>query len=211
MTEDERDELIKQIIALEWKFFDKVPNEGGRAACQDDFRTFRIMRGSQYAAWSDEMLESYMDDLMRALAEGRNPLTEKYGYMMCIAAPERNAKLAGALPVVSAAKRAASLRIIGALAPLNDAFAKKYPRVAGRARPLRASGEDEEGTTSMETYQLGELWTYSLRTLELMERHLEEFAKKGRSYPEEVIESSIKRRGFKSLRDAEDYLASRGL
>ena len=68
MTEDERDELIKQIIALEWKFFDKVPNEGGRAACQDDFRTFRMMRGSQYAAWSDEMLESYMDDLMRALA-----------------------------------------------------------------------------------------------------------------------------------------------
>lgn len=30
----------EEIIAMEWDFFDKVQNEGGRADCQDDYYTF---------------------------------------------------------------------------------------------------------------------------------------------------------------------------
>ena len=209
MTEEEKKELIGQITELEWKFFDKVPNEGGRAPCQDDRRTFGIMRSSQFLVWNDEMLESYMGDLLQALAAGRNPLTEKYGYMMCIAAPEENRKLAGVLPQVSDEKKAAALRIVSLLSEQNAAFAQKYPLTAMRARPLRTTDEREGGMTSVERYQLGELWTYSLKTLTLMERHLKLLAESGRSYPEEVIENSLKQRGFKSLADAEAYLAAR--
>ena len=39
--------------------------------------------------------------------------------------------------------------------------------------------------------------------------HLKLLAESGRSYPEEVIENSLKQRGFKSLADAEAYLAAR--
>ena len=72
------EELINEIIALEWAFFDKVQNEGGRAPCQDDFRPFRARRASQYEAWDEATLSSWRGDLTAARAAGRNPLAEKY-------------------------------------------------------------------------------------------------------------------------------------
>ena len=62
--------LIEDIIKTEWAFFDKVQNEGGRAECQDDWKTFSIMRRSQYLAWSPALLESWMDDLREAIEDG---------------------------------------------------------------------------------------------------------------------------------------------
>mgnify|MGYP003462291842 CR=1 FL=1 len=70
--------LIENIIALEWEAFDKVENEGGRADCQDDYETFYIMRKSQYLAWTDELLESYYNDLVMAANKGWNLIMEKY-------------------------------------------------------------------------------------------------------------------------------------
>ena len=40
--------------------------------------TFKIMRKSQAATWSDELLASYLEDLKTATREGRNIMTEKY-------------------------------------------------------------------------------------------------------------------------------------
>ena len=82
------EDIIESIIQMEWEFFDKVENEGGRASCQDNWETFSKMRRSQYMAWPLPLLESWKADLVRANEEGRNPLTEKYGYMMCISDPE---------------------------------------------------------------------------------------------------------------------------
>lgn len=56
--------MIKSVVAIEWALFDKVQNCGGRAACQDDAKTFSIMRASQFRAWSLELLESYKEDLL---------------------------------------------------------------------------------------------------------------------------------------------------
>ncbi|MEG1798730.1 MAG: DUF4125 family protein [Synergistaceae bacterium] len=203
--------LIEEIIKTEWAFFDKVKNEGGRAECQDDFRTFSIMRRSQYMAWSPAMLESWRADLREAAEDenGRNPMTEKYGYMMCISDPEANAELAKLLPYVSEEQRCAARRITEKLLPQNEAFRKKYPHVAGCGRPLRTSEEKAAGVTSIETYELGELCTYSTRTLALFERHLAELERSGISYPERVIENSLIQRGFTGLAQAEDYIAAK--
>lgn len=211
MINDDRDKLTEEIIKTEWAFFDKVQNEGGRAECQDDWKTFSIMRRSQYSAWSPAMLESWMGDLRAALDDeiGRNPLTEKYGYMMCISEPAENAELAKRLPNVSDEQKAAASRITERLLPLNEAFREKYPRVAGRGRPLRTSEEKAAGFTSVETYELGELYTYSIRTLELFEKHLQNLENAGVSYPEAVIEDSLRQRGFTSLAQAEKYLAEK--
>ena len=46
-----KDELIDAIVQIEWPMFAGVNNEGGKAACQMDLATFRIMRISQYSAW----------------------------------------------------------------------------------------------------------------------------------------------------------------
>ncbi|MGE4487789.1 MAG: DUF4125 family protein, partial [Synergistaceae bacterium] len=45
------EDIIESIIQMEWEFFDKVENEGGRASCQDNWETFSKMRRSQYMAW----------------------------------------------------------------------------------------------------------------------------------------------------------------
>ena len=204
------EDIIESIIQMEWEFFDKVENEGGRASCQDNWETFSKMRRSQYMAWPEPLLESWKSDLVRANEEGRNPLTEKYGYMMCISDPEGNEETALRLPSVSPEKIEAARRIVDRLIPQNEVFRAKYPRISGRGRPLRTSEEPAAGWTSIETYELGELWTYSQKTLELFEANLDAFEKEGKSYPETVVENGLKLRGFKSLEDAEEFLAKRG-
>ena len=63
--------LIENIIRLEWDMFQKVKNVGGRASCQDDFKTFHIMRRSQYENWTDEMLLSYYTYALSCVENGR--------------------------------------------------------------------------------------------------------------------------------------------
>jgi len=48
----ERKELTNCILELEWDMFTNVTNVGGRASCQDDRKTFIIMRKAQAHIWS---------------------------------------------------------------------------------------------------------------------------------------------------------------
>ena len=43
--------LAEEITKLEWDQFQLTENEGGRANCQGNWPTFRIMRISQFLAW----------------------------------------------------------------------------------------------------------------------------------------------------------------
>lgn len=79
--------------------FSHVSNVGGPASCQMRPDTFKIMRKSQAATWSDELLASYLEDLKAATREGRNIMTEKYARMMESTFPEEYRKLA-AIPSV---------------------------------------------------------------------------------------------------------------
>lgn len=81
------DGIIREIIETEWTQFDKVQNRGGRAACQDDWKTFAVMRSSQFQVWTQALLESYRKDLRSAQKEGRNLFWEKYARMMERTAP----------------------------------------------------------------------------------------------------------------------------
>ena len=92
--------LIERLVALEWEFFQATRNEGGRAPCQDNWETFRVMRTGQAMGWSEEMAAAWLSDLEAARAAGRNPVTEKYARMMAFTAPEAYAKLAHFLPPV---------------------------------------------------------------------------------------------------------------
>ena len=128
---------------------------------------------------------------------------------MCIAAPQENRELSERLPAVPDEKKVISRKIIDRLAVQNAAFAGRYPLIAGQARPLRTKDEREDRMTSIETYQTGELWTYSQRTLELLDAHLKDLETGGVNYPELVIGNSLRQRGFSSLEEAEDFLASK--
>lgn len=199
MRGTEKDPLIAAIIEAEWQMFDKVQNEGGRAACQNDARTFAIMRYSQFAPLPQDVLESYRDDLEQAAQVGRNLLAEKYAYMMEYTDPATfDRTLRDHLPAVSAYKQALCARIANRLIRDEQQFAARYPALHAQGRPTEGAQADD---VSVHVYALGELKTYSERTLERYDAWL-------RAHPEENISISVHRvmvqlYGYDSLEAAE--------
>lgn len=199
MRGTEKDPLIAAIIEAEWQMFDKVQNEGGRAACQNDARTFAIMRYSQFAPLPQDVLESYRDDLEQAAQVGRNLLAEKYAYMMEYTDPATfDRTLRDHLPAVSAYKQALCARIANRLIRDEQQFAARYPALHAQGRPTEGAQADD---VSVHVYALGELKTYSERTLERYDAWL-------RAHPEENISVSVHRvmvqlYGYDSLEAAE--------
>ena len=202
-----KDELINRIIEAEWSMFDEVNNEGGRAACQDDEWTFYAMRYSQHNAFSVEMLESYEQDIMDAVQEGRNLLTEKYAYMMEYTDPayfEKN--LRKHLPQVSAGKEEIVARAANLSIKFQQAFEKKYPAFAKAGSPLTGT----DGTdVSLHVYTLGELKTYSVRTLELYIRDMRESETNGENIAFRIHRSTALFYGYDSLDESERRLQNR--
>lgn len=184
MRGTEKDPLIAAIIGAEWQMFDKVQNEGGRAACQNDARTFAIMRYSQFAPLPQDVLESYRDDLAAAAREGRNLLAEKYAYMMEYTDPATfDRTLRDHLPAVSAYKQELCARIANRLIRDEQQFAARYPALHAQGRPIEGAQADD---VSVHVYALGELKTYSERTLERYDAWL-------RAHPEENISINVHR------------------
>ena len=199
MRGTEKEPLIAAIIEAEWQMFDKVQNEGGRAACQNDARTFAIMRYSQFAPLPQDVLESYRDDLAAAAREGRNLLAEKYAYMMEYTDPATfDRTLRDHLPAVSAYKQELCARIANRLLRDEQQFAVRYPALHAQGRPTEGAQADD---VSVHVYALGELKTYSERTLERYDAWL-------RAHHEENISVSVHRvmvqlYGYDSLEAAE--------
>lgn len=202
-----KDELINRIIEEEWSMFDEVNNEGGRAACQDDEWTFYAMRYSQHNAFSVEMLESYEQDIMDALQKGRNLLTEKYAYMMEYTDPayfEKN--LRKHLPQVSAGKEELAARAANLSIKFQQDFEKKYPAFAKAGRPLTGTDGPD---VSLHVYTLGELKTYSVRTLELYIRDMRESETNGENIAFRIHRSTALFYGYDSLDEAERRMQNR--
>ena len=208
--EDEEDAsfknaLIKELVMLEWKAFDKVENEGGRADCQDDWNTFSLMRKSQYATWTVEMLKSYIHDFNRANERGWNLVTEKYGRMMESTAPLRYEEIRASLPEIPETKKEIIESIVAIQVQWMEAFAEKYPKAAGNARSIHTS-EDTLFNTSYETYLRGELSTYSDETLDLYGRFIARLCIEGKNLAEMIMNNTALFYGYASLDDLEEKL-----
>jgi len=164
------------------------------------------MRYSQFAALSSEMLMSYKQDLYRAMQEGRNPLTEKYAYMMEFTDPDYfDRELRKRLPAVSPQKGDLVDRIANILIGCEQKFAAAYPALAGRSRPLLGS---EAGNVSFHLYTIGELKTYSEETLRLYYDYLQVLDMEDENVnPSFVIHrNTVMFYGYDSLEDAERKL-----
>ena len=119
-------ETIERIIDSEWQMFGRVVNEGGRADCQDDRETFRLMRRSQLDAWEEDTLDSYLTDLYTAEQQQRNLITEKYARMMASTDPAAYAALAPYLPPISEEKRALVEALVSRQVECLSRFAARY-------------------------------------------------------------------------------------
>ena len=195
-------DMVEKIVELEWKQFDKVKNEGGRADCQDNWGTFSIMRKSQYLAWTAELLESFYQDLLAAESKGWNLIMEKYARMMKSTCPGKYKEFEKDLPKISEERIAIQEEIIKIQVAWMEEFAGKYPKMAGNARSIRTS-EDTAYNTSYETYLRGEISTYSENTFLLYGRFITELMKENRNLAYEIMENTAKLYGYSSVEDAE--------
>lgn len=199
-------EIAERIAVVEFQAFDQVKNEGGRAGCQDDWHTFRIMRVSQYMTWTKEMLLQYKMDFEGNLAEGWNMITEKYGRMMESTAPEEYAKLEPNFPPVSEEKRNIVNEIVRIQVAWMEEFQSRYPKMASNARTIHTS-EDTPWDTSYETYLRGELLTYSDNMLVMYGRFIAQLVKEEKNLAEMILTNTALLYGYESLDAAEQALS----
>jgi len=204
----ERDALIHELCEREWILFDQVQNQGGRADCQNDPVFFKKMRASQFESWNEQMLASYLKDLLAAEEEGRNPLMEKYAYMMEYTHPMEFESFRHLLPSVSEEKKAVIAEIVAMQLEWERAVDAAWPAVRAGGRPLTRDKDSPWGT-SFETYLDGELKTYSMNTLKVYLEHLRQLAEEGRNPALLVAERMAHAYGYRSLEDAEQVLSSR--
>jgi hypothetical protein len=147
-----KEELIEEILEIEWEMFTTVQAKGRSASCQEDQRSFHIIRTANFLTWSEDTLESYLGDLKMAQAKGRNLMTEKYARMEDLI-PPLNPEAAQLID-----------RIVRKECLWAEEYLKGTPG-ARLARPIY-SRDDTPQMTSAETYSRAELETYSVRTLD---------------------------------------------
>ena len=202
-------ELIDAIVELEWPMFHEV-NGDTRADCQENRPVFVNMRTAQFSEWSEEALEAYREDLLAAAGEGRNLLREKYIHMMASTEPEHYGIFSRELPPASEEKLRLAEEIWQILLKQTIELRRQYPAVGKMGRPLRAS-EEVGGYASVETYEKGELMTYSEKTLAALLTHIRALEAAGESYAVRVQGNGIVSMGYASLAEAEEDAKRRGL
>ena len=205
MGEKSIQELAEEITQREWKMFHNTQNIGGQASCQNDWKTFEIMRKSQWETCNRAVLNSYLADLIRAETAGYNLLTEKYARMMEYTMPEEYEKIKDRLPKISGIKQEITENILKEYLPWRKEVNEKYPKLSNAGRPL-GKNDDTEETTSVETYYRGELLTYSKETLELYYSYILDCVRAGRNLVYDNLENMVKMYGCSSLEDAEKKL-----
>ena len=198
-----KDQIIDEIVKLEFEAFDKVQNKDGRASCQDDWPTFSVMRKSQYMTWTDEMLKALLNLWKENKAKGWNMITEKYARMMESTSPEEYRELEPNLPVKDEKTKAIVDQIVSIQVGWMEEFAREYPKLAENARDITATS-DNMYNTSYETYLRGELLTYSNELIKMYGEFIVKLFQEGKNLARMTIENTVKLQGFESLEQAEE-------
>jgi len=196
----DKEELIRQILELEWPMFHTVNGEE-RASCQDDRDGFLALRRAQYLAWSEETLRCYLQDLQTAKAEGRNLAREKYIRMMESTDPENYQQFLAELPAENPECRRITEEIWAHMLVQTRALRERFPFLMQVGRPLTKA--EEQGWPSVENYQCSELRTYSEPTLRAYLENVLALEAAGRSLAEEIQINTVRVSGFSSLEEAE--------
>ncbi|MFZ3130878.1 MAG: DUF4125 family protein [Desulfosporosinus sp.] len=200
-----KEALIAKIIDLEWNMFHNVSSIGGKASCQENPETFKIMRHSQAVSWSEDTLESYLNDLSKAQENKRNLLTEKYARMMQYTSPLEYADIEHRLPSLDPEIFLLIDKIVNIVMGWEEELSVKFPYILKRGRPIYSTN-DSMFVTSVETYLRGELMTYSQRTLELYYQNVLKQQSEHINGSEITLLYMVKQYGFNSLAEANEKL-----
>ena len=195
-------EIIEEIVREEWRQFQLINSQGGRASCQDDWEQFSIMRSSQFLVWPEPLLSSYAQDLQSASLEGRNLIFNKYAYMMARTDPAGYERVKHVLPELSQERKDYLEQAVQIHVRWAEDFARMFPKFAARGRVIHQ--EDERcGLTSIETYQRGELYSYGPQTQLLYCEFVFRCEKEGKNLTYLVRDQMAKMYHYESVEDME--------
>lgn len=202
-----REEIIERVLALEWDMFTNVAGVNGRASCQDDKKTFLVMRRAQSEIWSTDTLTSYMADLESAGRNKVNLMSIKYARMMEITYPDEYENIKNRLPPVSERIDELVSRIVNYHLAWSIDASKKYPKLFSLGRPVATAVENMQHTISIENYLRSELLTYSENTLKLcLQDTMKAFDNKV-NLSIEILRNTAKNYGYDSLDAIEKFLS----
>ena len=179
-------EKIKSIIEIEWDMFQMLKNIGGRASCQDNYDYFVLMRKSQFFAWDNELIDSYLNDLNEANRYGYNLLAIKYGFMEESIDKVHFEKIKDNLPKLSQKRISLQEAIISLQLEMLEDFSK-IDEIKTRNMRSFYSSYDTISDVSYETYLRGELSSYSENTVFLYGKMLSDYSKNDGNYVKAVI------------------------
>ena len=183
--------IINQILDMEWYMFQRVKS-AEPAACQTQPDTFRDIRRSIYATWTEEMLKAYLEDLKLARKSGRNLLTEKY------------ARMDGIIPTINLNP------LIELIVTIEEKWQKelqgRYPAVYNQV--CRNIGSTQDGS-NFEVYLRSELETYGDRTIELYLEHVRHAWRKGENLAVKSLQQLVRKGGYRDLDHAENCLSGK--
>ena len=201
--------VINRLIGLEWDFFQKTRNITGRASCQDNYDMFYAMRRSQWASLWPDVVRSCLQDDLDAKNTGRNPVAEKYGYMMMTDAPAEYEKIRSLLPAVSQEKAVLVEKIVSVFLRWYEELIPVLPLFMKHGRNLHTSSDSIYGV-SVETYLRGELKTYSEATLQLWLKLAEEEKTAGLNRVKKIYDATAGFYGYASAEELEQSLRLSG-
>jgi hypothetical protein len=185
-------ELVAAVLDSEWEMFRKV-RSAYPVGCQQSPATFRHIRASIFELWTEEMLASYLVDLLQAEAAGRNLLAEKYARMDNLI-PRTNFN-----PLIE--------RIVAVDSDWQAEVRNQYPHVYSVA--CRGMEPTDDGR-NFSVYLRCELETYGHKTIELYYRQIDEALANGENLTLKMLERLVEKGGFKDLEQAELYFNSVG-
>lgn len=170
---EKREKLINDIIDIEWLMLENI-NASNSTSCQQKPNTFRLMRWMSHSVLSDELLESYLDDLKQALVDNRNFMFEKY------------ARMENIIPTIN------NNSLIKEIVKIESKWTEelvKYPSLL------------EKDTKGFENYFACELETFSNRTIELFYKTVKKAQAENKNLVEERYKNLFKRLGYKSIEE----------
>lgn len=198
-----KEQLVFEIAQLEWDMFQHVYNTGGRASCQDNPDTFFKMRMSQWLVYSEEVLESYKADCLRAIENGDNLLWQKYARMMETTYPEEYENVKQYLPEIPKESMEKVEEIVKIHMEWDADVVERYPNIRKRDR-VATTGEDHPlAGSSMESYLRCELMSYSEKTRNLIYQETKEAYAQGENTLRDIIANETRFYGYDSLEEAE--------
>jgi hypothetical protein len=174
--EPANENLIQHIVDLEWPMFHAV-KASEPAACQEEERTFRLMRWMSHSVLPAPILEAMAAHLEQATAQGRNLMTEKYARMGNQIPPLKDSPLIGA---IVAAERS-------------------WMQALNRLYPLTFPGAGER----FEAYLAADLETWSDQALELYHGFVQAALAGDRNPVQARYGNLFKRLGYASIEERE--------